>query len=90
MKPSGWKEIELAKADGRFERAYDSPREMVVPKDFMLELTKNKKAHAFFKTLNKTNLYTIGWRLQTATSSQARLKRIIAIIEKLEKEEKFH
>jgi len=90
IRPSGWKQIESAKADGRYESAYDSPGKMVVPEDFILEISKNKKAYGFFKTLNKTNLYAIGWRLQTATNPVARLKRIFAIIEKLEKEEKFH
>jgi len=90
IKPAGWKAIESAKADGRYETAYDSLAKMVVPEDFILEIIKNKKAHDFFKTLNKINLYTIGWRLQTAKDPATRLKRIIAIIEKLEKDEKFH
>ena len=90
IKPSGWKAIESAKADGRWEISYDSASQMAVPDDFILEISKNKKAHNFFKTLNKTNLYTIGYRLQTAKNTEIRLKRIHAIIEKLEKEEKFH
>jgi len=90
IKPSGLLEIEKAKADGRWERGYDSPGNMEVPQDFIAEISKNKKAHDFFKTLNKTNLYTIGWRLQTATNPQIRAKRIKEIIVKLEKEEKFH
>ena len=61
-----------------------------VPEDFVAEISKNKKAHDFFKTLNKTNLYTIGWRLQTATNPLIRAKRINEMIEKLGKEEKFH
>ncbi|MBN2611084.1 MAG: hypothetical protein JXB00_05970 [Bacteroidales bacterium] len=60
MKPSGWKEVEAAKADGRWDKAYDSPRNMEIPEDFLFELSKDKKALDFFKTLNKTNLYAIG------------------------------
>ena len=41
MKPSGIHEVEKAKKDGRWERAYDSPGTMVVPVDFILELSKN-------------------------------------------------
>ena len=90
MKPEGLKEIDKAKADGRWERAYDSPSAMQVPEDFLKELSKNKKAKKFFGTLNKTNLYSITWRLQTAKKTETREKRIKIIVEMLAKGEKFH
>lgn len=90
MKPSGLKEIEIAKADGRFSAAYDSPSKMTLPKDFLLELAKHKTAKEFFATLNKTNTYAIAWRLQTAKKPETRSKRMNAIIDMLEKKEKFH
>lgn len=90
IKPSGYKQIELAKQDGRWEAAYDSPSEMTMPEDFLKELSKNKKAEEFFKTLNKTNLYAIAWRLQTAKKPETRTKRIGQILEMLSKREKFH
>lgn len=90
MKPSGYKEVEAAKADGRWENAYDSPSNMSIPEDFLKRLSKNKKAFAFFESLNKTNKYAIGWRLQTAKKPETREKRIKTIIEMLSKGEKFH
>ena len=90
MKAAGIKEVEAAKADGRWEQAYDSPGNMTVPADFLKELAKNKKAEAFFKTLNKTNIYAIVWRLQTAKKPETRIKRMKAILEMLRKGEKFH
>ena len=90
MKPSGLIEVEKAKKDGRWERAYDSPGKMIVPADFIELLSKNKKAFEFFESLNKTNKYSIGWRLQTAKNPEAREKRIIEIINKMDKREKFH
>ena len=66
MRSPGLEEVEKAKADGRWAKAYDSPKDMQLPDDFMKALCKNKKAKAFFETLNKTNKYAIGWRLQTA------------------------
>src|SRR5690606_33194167 len=59
MKPAGIKQVDAAKADGRWEKAYDSPANMKIPEDFLKELSKNKKAEAFFKTLNKTNQFAI-------------------------------
>ena len=47
MKPSGLKAAEAAKADGRWDMAYDSPGNMSIPEDFLLELSKDNKAFAF-------------------------------------------
>jgi uncharacterized protein YdeI (YjbR/CyaY-like superfamily) len=90
MKPAGIKVVEEAKADGRWSAAYHPPSTMTVPEDFLKELAKNKKAQAFFETLNKTNRYAIAWRIQTAKKPETRTKRITTIIEMLEKGEKFH
>ena len=90
MKPAGLKEIEAAKADGRWQKAYDSPGNMTASEDFLKRLNKNKKAKQFFESLNKTNKYAINWRLQTAKKPETREKRMKAIIEMLAKGEKFH
>jgi uncharacterized protein YdeI (YjbR/CyaY-like superfamily) len=63
---------------------------MQVPEDFLQELSKNKKAKAFFETLNKANTYAIAWRLQTAKKPETRAKRMKALIEMLKKGEKLH
>jgi uncharacterized protein YdeI (YjbR/CyaY-like superfamily) len=89
MKPAGLKAIEKAKADGNWEKAYDSPSKMTIPDDFLKELSKNKKAEAFYMGLNKTNLFSIGFRLQTAKKQETREKRMKEIIEKLAKGGKF-
>jgi len=89
MKPAGLNAVEKAKADGRWEKAYDSPSKMTIPEDFLKELSKNKKAEEFFKGLNKTNLFSIGFRLQTAKKQETREKRMKKIIEMLAKGEKF-
>jgi uncharacterized protein YdeI (YjbR/CyaY-like superfamily) len=90
MQPAGLKAVEKAKADGRWEKAYDSPGNMTIPEDFLKELSKNKKAEEVFKGLNKTNLFSIGFRLQTAKKPETREKRMKEIIEMLAKGEKFH
>jgi uncharacterized protein YdeI (YjbR/CyaY-like superfamily) len=90
MRTAGLKAIEKAKVDGNWANAYDSPSKMTIPEDFLKELSKIKKAEAFFMGLNKTNLFSIGFRLQTAKKQETREKRMIEIIEKLAKGEKFH
>ena len=90
MKPAGIKQAETAKADGRWEQAYDSPANMVLPDDFVAELSRNKKASDFYESLNKTNKYAICWRIQTAKRQETREKRIKEILEMLDRKEKFH
>ncbi len=90
MKPAGLQQINAAKLDGRWERAYDAPSAATVPHDFLQELDKDKKAKAFFETLNKTNTYAILFRLQTAKKPETREKRMKAILEMLAKGEKFY
>ena len=90
MKPPGIKVVKEAKADGRWEKAYSSASKMTIPEDFLKELNKNKKAEAFFKTLNKSNQYSIGFRLQTAKTEETRLKRMKMILDMMKKEMKFH
>jgi uncharacterized protein YdeI (YjbR/CyaY-like superfamily) len=90
MKPAGLAAVAAAKADGRWEKAYDSPKNMTVPEDFLQELDKHKKAKAFFATLNKANTYAIPWRLQTAKKPETRERRMQQLLEMLEKGEKLH
>lgn len=90
MKPAGLVEVEAAKKDGRWSAAYDSARTATIPEDFIKELRRNKKAASFFKTLNKTNMYSIAYRLQTAKTPETREKRMKTIIAMMIKGEKFH
>ena len=53
-------------------------------------LAKSKKAKAFFDTLNKANVYSIVYRLQTAKSPETREKRMRTILEMMNRGEKFH
>jgi uncharacterized protein YdeI (YjbR/CyaY-like superfamily) len=90
IKPPGLAAIKAAKLDGRWAAAYDSPSTATISKDFLGQLRKNKKAKAMFETLNKTNLYAIAWRLQTAKKLETRERRIKAILAMLAKGGKFH
>ncbi len=90
MLPEGQREVDAAKADGRWDQAYDSPKDMTVPEDLLKALNKNKAAHAFFKTLNRSNVYAIVWRLQTAKKAETRTKRLNEMVEMLARKEAIH
>ena len=90
MAPPGLAEVEAAKADGRWEHAYDSPRVMKVPADFIRALSKNHSARTFFESLNKANHYAIAWRLQTAKKPETRARRMQELLAKMANGEKIH
>ncbi|MFJ3044894.1 YdeI family protein [Herbaspirillum chlorophenolicum] len=90
MTPEGMKAVDAAKADGRWDIAYSSFRSASPPEDFLTELSKNKKAEAFFKTLNKANVYSIVYRLETAKKPETREKRMKMILAMMEQGKAFH
>ncbi|NOW96793.1 YdeI family protein [Mucilaginibacter sp. SG564] len=87
MRPPGIAQVDMAKADGRWEKAYAPQQEAIIPEDFMKELNNNTKARAFFDTLNKTNLFIIYYHLHQAKTPETREKRIQRFITKLEQRE---
>jgi uncharacterized protein YdeI (YjbR/CyaY-like superfamily) len=90
MRPAGLLAVERAKEDGRWDAAYDSPRNATVPEDFQAALDQSPKAKEFFATLNGANRVAILFRLQTAKKPETRAQRIAAFVEMLERNEKIH
>ncbi len=76
MRDSGLKEVLRAKKDGRWERAYDSPRNATVPEDFQAALDRSARAKAFFATLESRNRYAILFRIQTVKKAETRARKI--------------
>jgi uncharacterized protein YdeI (YjbR/CyaY-like superfamily) len=90
MQAAGLKEVERARADGRWAGAYDSPSNATVPADLQAALDINAKAKAFFETLNGANRYAVLWRVQTAKRAETRAKRIAQFVAMLARHEKLH
>jgi uncharacterized protein YdeI (YjbR/CyaY-like superfamily) len=76
MKPAGMREVERAKADGRWDAAYDAPSTATVPDDLRRELEKNEAAREFFATLDSRNRYAILYQIQDAKKPETRVRRI--------------
>lgn len=76
MKQPGLDEVERARADGRWDRAYEGSRTAEVPADLVAALAKDPRARAFFDELDRANRYAILWRLQTAKKPETRARRI--------------
>ena len=90
MQPSGQAQVDAAKADGRWDVAYDSPANATVPDDFVTALRRHKGATAFFNTLNRTNRFAIAYRLQTATKPETRQRRFDRLVEMMKARQRLH
>ena len=90
MRPTGLAEVEAAKADGRWEAAYEGQRNATVPEDLQRELDRNRAAREFFATLDSANRYAIVYRLNDAKKRETRERRLRKFVGMLERGEKIH
>lgn len=88
MRPAGLAEIERAKADGRWDAAYDSPRTATVPDDLREKLDENPEASASFESLGGTGRYAILYQIQDAKKPETRARRIEKFVAMLNRSEK--
>lgn len=90
MQAPGLAQVEAAKADGRWAKAYDGARNSVAPEDLIAALDAAPKAKAFFSTINAANRYAVLWRIQTAVKPETRARRIAQLVEMLGRGETLH
>ena len=90
MRPAGLSEVERAKKDGRWDKAYAGQGTAQVPDDLMQALSKSKKAKAFFETLDSKNRYAILYRVHNAKKPETRSARIEKFVAMLLQGETIH
>jgi uncharacterized protein YdeI (YjbR/CyaY-like superfamily) len=90
MHPAGLAQVDAAKADGRWDRAYEGQRGSTPSPEFLKALNKNPAAKAFFKTLDAANRYALYYRIQSAVKPETRDRRIETFVEMLARGETFH
>lgn len=90
MQTAGLAEVARAKADGRWDAAYDSPASANVPADLAKALSGSAKAKTFFDSLSSSNRYSILYRLQEAKNPETRARRLAKFVAMLKKGEKLH
>jgi uncharacterized protein YdeI (YjbR/CyaY-like superfamily) len=90
MRPAGVAEVEAARADGRWEAAYEGQRAAEVPADLRRELESRPAARDFFANLDSANRYAIVYRLGEAKRLETRERRLRDFVEMLERGETIH
>jgi uncharacterized protein YdeI (YjbR/CyaY-like superfamily) len=90
MEAPGLAEVERAKRDGRWDRAYDGARSSSVPADLIAAFARNARARAFFETLDGANRYAILYRVQMAKKPETRAERITRFVALCARHETIH
>lgn len=90
MRPAGLAQVESAKADGRWQAAYDGQRSAQVPEDLLEALEANPAAAAFFATLDSRNRYAIIYRIGDARKPETRAARIVKYVAMLTENKKIY
>jgi uncharacterized protein YdeI (YjbR/CyaY-like superfamily) len=90
MKAAGLREVESARADGRWDRAYAPQSAAEVPDDLAAALAADERASAFFATLDGANRYAILYRIADAKRPETRARRITTFVEMLSEHRKLH
>jgi uncharacterized protein YdeI (YjbR/CyaY-like superfamily) len=90
MAPAGVREVERARADGRWDAAYDSHSTATVPPDLQAALDADPAAAAFFAGLDSTNRYAILYRVEEARRPDTRARRIAKYVAMLAEGRRIH
>jgi len=80
MRARGRAEVDRAKDDGRWDRAYAGAATAAVPDDLRAALDAEPAAAALFGDLDATNRYAVLHRVVTAPSAPARSNRIAKLV----------
>jgi uncharacterized protein YdeI (YjbR/CyaY-like superfamily) len=90
MTEHGLKEVEAAKADGRWDRAYGSGRNMMIPDDLQAAIDAEPKARRMLPTLSAQNRFALAFRVHNTKTAAGRKKKIAAFVEMLKRGETIH
>ena len=93
MTPHGQRQIDAAKADGRWAAAYAPMRAAVddeFPADLRAAIDRSPRARQAFATLSRQNRYALAFRTSNMKTPAGRAKKIAALVEMLERGETPH
>ncbi|AXK72228.1 bacteriocin-protection protein [Lysobacter sp. TY2-98] len=90
MRPAGQREVDAAKADGRWDRAYSGPSSRTVPDELAEALADSPAAKRVFDALSSANRYAFCWRVQTAKRAETRKAKARQFVEMMLRGETLH
>ncbi len=80
MTPAGQRQVDAARADGRWDAAYAPMRSASLPEDLRAAIDANPKARKTFETLGKANLFSLTFRTNNMKTPAGREKKIATLV----------
>jgi len=80
MTPHGQRQVDAAKADGRWDAAYAPIRSTTIPEDLRAAIEANPRARKTFRTLGRQNLFALAFRTNNMKTPAGRAKKISALV----------
>ena len=90
MTEHGLKQVEAAKADGRWDRAYGSGKDMKIPSDLQAAIDAEPKARAMLARLSAQNRFALAFRTHNMKTEAGRKKKIEAFVAMLKRGEAIY
>lgn len=90
MTEHGLREVDAAKADGRWERAYGGSKEMTIPSDLQAAIDAEPKAKAMLEKLSAQNRFALAFRTHNMKTEAGRKKKIADLVAMLKRGETIH
>jgi uncharacterized protein YdeI (YjbR/CyaY-like superfamily) len=86
MTTHGQRQVDAAKADGRWDAAYApirSASEASIPDDLRAAIEANPRARKTFQTLGRLNLFALAFRTNNMKTAAGRTRKIAALVDML-------
>jgi uncharacterized protein YdeI (YjbR/CyaY-like superfamily) len=90
MTAHGLKEVEAAKADGRWDRAYKSGKDLKIPEDLQAAIDASPKAKAMLAKLSEQNRFALAFRMHNMKTEAGRKKKMETFVAMLERGETIY
>jgi uncharacterized protein YdeI (YjbR/CyaY-like superfamily) len=90
MTEFGLEEVEAAKADGRWQRAYGAGNKLATPPELLAAIKAEPKAHETYQQLNSTNRFALAFRLHNLKTEAGRKKKIETFVAMLKRGETIY
>jgi uncharacterized protein YdeI (YjbR/CyaY-like superfamily) len=90
MTEHGLRQVEAAKVDGRWQRAYKSGRDMTIPADLQAAIDAEPKAKAMLAKLNAQNRFALAFRVHNMKTEAGRKKKIETFVRMLKRGETIY
>jgi uncharacterized protein YdeI (YjbR/CyaY-like superfamily) len=90
MRPAGQREVDEARADGRWDTAYHGQRASTVPDDLRQALDLNPPAAEFFTSISSVNRYAIVYRIGSVKRAETRARKIAQYVQMLAEHKTIH